>query len=350
MLVTVRFAARSGGRKSGELVVQSNAQNGDQVVELSGFGGERLVSASSHAILLEERIAVGERSTGTVVIRNTGTVDLDLSAATLSGENASDYTITSSNSDVRIAPNEFVSLTVELTSSERGGKKALLTILNNSTNEPVVTVELGGFVGVRTASYTPQQISMSSVLLQDGSYEEQQVCVTVTNTGDLPMTLTSISLSGAQASQYSHDGISGTVIEVGETRDVCVTYRPTSSTAAVAELTIQTDGTPGTITISINGIATSVGEASVVGYRLGAGVPSPAVTESVIAYELPIGGEVRMELYDGSGRKVRTLAEGYRSAGTHEVSLSVTGLESGVYFYRLSINGHQLSQVLRVVK
>jgi len=61
--------------------------------------------------------------------------------------------------------------------------------------------------------------------------------------------------------------------------------------------------------------------------------PNPTRGSTEIAFSLPKAENVRLAVYDAQGRLVRTLVEGNRSAGTHQVSVS--GLESGVYFYRL---------------
>ena len=64
----------------------------------------------------------------------------------------------------------------------------------------------------------------------------------------------------------------------------------------------------------------------------------------MIPYDLPRGGEVRVGVYDVSGRAVRTLVRGVEAAGTHRVAWDgrddrgrVVG--SGMYFVRLEFNG-----------
>jgi hypothetical protein len=47
--------------------------------------------------------------------------------------------------------------------------------------------------------------------------------------------------------------------------------------------------------------------------------PNPFNAETVVCYELPGEGMVRLDIYDSSGRKVRTLVNGYRTAGSHSV-------------------------------
>jgi hypothetical protein len=65
--------------------------------------------------------------------------------------------------------------------------------------------------------------------------------------------------------------------------------------------------------------------------------PNPARGESVIAFELPEATDVTLAVYDLSGRKVATLADGLLPAGEHE--RAVSGLAPGVYIYRLDAGG-----------
>jgi hypothetical protein len=67
--------------------------------------------------------------------------------------------------------------------------------------------------------------------------------------------------------------------------------------------------------------------------------PNPFGSSTLIQYELPQEGAVSIVVYDVSGRLVRTLVRGHRTAGAHEVSWD--GLDdrgeqaaSGVYLYQ----------------
>lgn len=76
--------------------------------------------------------------------------------------------------------------------------------------------------------------------------------------------------------------------------------------------------------------------------------PNPSKGSAQITFILPRLEAVRLALYDAQGRLVKTLAEGARSAGTHRVSVS--GLESGVYFYRLEAGKVSLTRRMVVAK
>ena len=76
--------------------------------------------------------------------------------------------------------------------------------------------------------------------------------------------------------------------------------------------------------------------------------PNPFSLSTDISFSLPKAGQVRLAVYDGQGRLVKTLAEGTRAAGTHQVSVS--GLESGVYFYRLEAGSTSLTRRMVVTK
>jgi hypothetical protein len=76
--------------------------------------------------------------------------------------------------------------------------------------------------------------------------------------------------------------------------------------------------------------------------------PNPAKGSTEIAFSLPKAENVRLSVYDAQGRLVRNLAEGVLPAGTHNVTVS--GLESGVYFYRLEAGKTSLTRRMVVAK
>lgn len=76
-------------------------------------------------------------------------------------------------------------------------------------------------------------------------------------------------------------------------------------------------------------------------------VPNPFTPSTEIAYSVPAGAEndrVLLNIYDLSGRLVRTLVNAHESAGTYTVKWNGTdergrAVASGIYFYSLSLGG-----------
>jgi hypothetical protein len=63
--------------------------------------------------------------------------------------------------------------------------------------------------------------------------------------------------------------------------------------------------------------------------------PNPFNTSTIIRYDLPLAGDVRLEIYDILGRKVETLIDGWQPAGAHSVVWDAEGVSSGIYFYTI---------------
>lgn len=67
--------------------------------------------------------------------------------------------------------------------------------------------------------------------------------------------------------------------------------------------------------------------------------PNPFNPSTVIGYQLPVGGDVALKVFDVLGREVETLVDEYKEAGYHEVEFNpASGIGdpvSGVYFYQL---------------
>jgi hypothetical protein len=72
--------------------------------------------------------------------------------------------------------------------------------------------------------------------------------------------------------------------------------------------------------------------------RLGA-YPNPSVSGVRIDFDLRVSGEVDLAVFDASGRRVATLARGFRPAGAHTVAWSIPEGGSGIYFLRCTVPG-----------
>ncbi len=70
--------------------------------------------------------------------------------------------------------------------------------------------------------------------------------------------------------------------------------------------------------------------------------PNPFNPSTTINYELPNAGSVKIIVYDISGKKVKTLINEFRQAGSYNVIFDGKNLASGVYFYKLVVSGANL--------
>jgi hypothetical protein len=63
--------------------------------------------------------------------------------------------------------------------------------------------------------------------------------------------------------------------------------------------------------------------------------PNPTRGQTTIPFVMEHTRDIRIELYDVNGSRVRTLFEGRREIGEHSITIQLNGLASGVYFYEI---------------
>lgn len=74
--------------------------------------------------------------------------------------------------------------------------------------------------------------------------------------------------------------------------------------------------------------------------------PNPFNPSTTIQFGLPEASDVKLEVFNAMGEKVRVIENGFREAGQHQISFDASGLNSGVYFVRLiSKNGQSIRKV-----
>jgi hypothetical protein len=78
--------------------------------------------------------------------------------------------------------------------------------------------------------------------------------------------------------------------------------------------------------------------------------PNPFNASTALNYELRDASYVSMKAYDTAGRLVATLVEGWRGAGTHEVTFDGSALASGLYFARLRAGEFTAVQKMLLLK
>jgi YVTN family beta-propeller protein len=85
-------------------------------------------------------------------------------------------------------------------------------------------------------------------------------------------------------------------------------------------------------------------------YALQAAYPNPSYGQSVIKYQLPKASDVKLQVYNVAGQLVKTVNEGQKPAGYHQIKLSNNVLSNGVYFYRLQAGEFTATRKLVILK
>jgi photosystem II stability/assembly factor-like uncharacterized protein len=92
-------------------------------------------------------------------------------------------------------------------------------------------------------------------------------------------------------------------------------------------------------------------------YSLYQNFPNPFNPNTIISYQIPVGGDVTLNVYDLLGREVATLVDEYKPAGKYEVEFdasshsgNVRNLTSGIYFYTLRAGNFVQTKKMLLIK
>ncbi len=72
-------------------------------------------------------------------------------------------------------------------------------------------------------------------------------------------------------------------------------------------------------------------------YFLAENFPNPFNPVTHIQYGLPKTSNVKIEIYNAVGQKIKTLLDKSKPAGRHQVDFNAQNLSSGIYFYRIEV-------------
>ncbi len=78
--------------------------------------------------------------------------------------------------------------------------------------------------------------------------------------------------------------------------------------------------------------------------------PNPFNSLTVITYDLKNNSLVKLEIFDVSGKVIKTIIDGYQTSGKYSYTFDATNLASGIYFYKLVINnGDDFNEVKKMI-
>ena len=113
-----------------------------------------------------------------------------------------------------------------------------------------------------------------------------------------------------------------------------ITIEGTSSTQDLVGCRINGVTYGDTLLTGVESVSSEVPES----YSLGQNYPNPFNPRTVVSFSLPVVSNVTLKIYDVQGREVRTLVNERMQAGRYEVDFDASGMNSGVYFYQMTVH------------
>jgi hypothetical protein len=85
-------------------------------------------------------------------------------------------------------------------------------------------------------------------------------------------------------------------------------------------------------------------------YKLFQNYPNPFNPSTSIKFDVREAGDVKIVVYDLTGKAVQTLVNSKLQSGSYETSFNGSNLNSGVYFYKLISNGFTETKKMFLIK
>jgi dienelactone hydrolase len=205
---------------------------------------------------------VGTRSsTQQIRLTNTGYLKLNIAGISISGTNTTDFG-ESNNCPSVLAIGATCTIEVTFAPTQIGPRTANVAITDNAPNSPQ-SVALSGIGVVTGPNVTLSTTSLSFSTQLVGTSSSAQT-VTLNNYGSTSLSITSISVTGADPADFAETNNCGTSVRSTGSCTISVTFQPTQSgsRAASLKLTDNAPGSPQAVALSGTGTVVSLNPSS----------------------------------------------------------------------------------------
>ncbi len=278
----VRFAPAAVGTRSAIMsIVNNDANENPYDFTLQGTGVAQEIDIQGNG----SSIATGDMSpntsdwtdfsnvaiTRTFTIRNTGTMNLNIGAITITGANPGDFSISTAPSAI-VAGTTTSTFVVTFAPTVVGVRTATINIPNNDSNEnPYIfgisatsTSEIavsGLYTNIVDGDSSPSQddwTDFGTVSIENGNVLANYV---ITNSGTGPLVIGAITIAGANASDFTITGAPAASVASGASTILQISFNPTVlgvKTATISIANNDIDENPFNFSITATGVRTYV--------------------------------------------------------------------------------------------
>ncbi len=238
---TVIFAPTTAGSLSGSLTLTDNDTTGTQTVSLTGTGSAApTVDMSPSSLSFGNQLINTTSPAQIVTLTNTGSASLSITSIAMGGTDQSSFSQTNTCGST-VAAGAACTISLTFTPASSGSKSATLTATDNASGG-TQTVSLSGTGTAPIASFSSTSVSFAN---QKKNTTSPPQTITLTNTGSATLNLTSITLVGANATDFAETTTCGATLAAGVACDFTITFTPSATGTRQAALTVRDDSSTG---------------------------------------------------------------------------------------------------------
>ena len=229
---TVSFAPTVSGSANGNVALTVSGEP-ELDIPLAGMGLTPATLTASPTSLTFTNVLVGQNSTQTETIKNTGGASAKITAVAASGTG---FSVSGITLPVTLGSGQSVTFNVTFTPASAGSFSGNVTVSSNAQN-PTLTIPVSGTaVTAGNLTANPSSINFGNVVV--GSNASQTV--TLKNTGGSNVTVTAASASG---SGFGFNGLSlPLTLTPNQTSTFNVTFTPAAAGAASGTMSLTVTG------------------------------------------------------------------------------------------------------------
>ncbi len=268
--VNVSFAPTQTGTRSGQLTMYANIPGGQAVVTLAGTATAAAAIVLTPLTLSFPATVVNQTAaTQIITVANTGANPATLNAPSITG----DFTIAASTCGGTLAAQTACSLSISFTPTASGTRTGVLSITDSVGTQ---TAQLSGTGNApATDTLTPGSVTFGQQAIGSTSAAQQ---VTLTNNGDVALTLITTSMSGGDFTATNGCGAS---LNPHSSCAISIAFVPSAIGARTATLSVTDQFRSQTVSLTGTGVApagVSLSPAALNFTATGIGLTAPAQT------------------------------------------------------------------------
>jgi hypothetical protein len=255
--ISTIFTPAASGTRTANISVADNASGSPQLVPVTGTGIAPQVSLSPSSLVFGS-VAVGKSSAAsTLTLSNAGNATLTISSIAITGTNPGDFSQTN-NCGSSLAAATSCTINVTLTPAASGTRQASVSVSDNATGSPQ-TASLSGTGTAATVSFSTSSVTFPSEAVGVSSAPSG---ITLFNTGNATLSISSITITGADPGDFSQTNTCGSSVAAGGNCTINAVFTPTVAGARTASVSVNDNASGSPQTVALSGTGTTGGAAA----------------------------------------------------------------------------------------